>query len=508
MSKRKPFTVGVGLLAVLFGVVARAEKPNIVIIYADDMGYGEVQALNPDRCIVPTPHLDRLVAEGLSFDNGHSGASVCTPSRYALLTGRYAWRSPRTKGVGGGPNGCLIDADRLTIAGFLGQNGYDTCMIGKWHQGFSCKSDLPKSEWPKANKNQTQKNGVQLLPPVGATVVDSPVTRGFDHFFGFDSSGTMSTLVDDERVVKHVDFTQVMGELTRHATDYVKQRKNEKEPFFLYLPLNSPHLPVSPSSAWQGKSAIGSYGDFVMETDAAVGTVMDALRETELLENTLVIFSSDNGFADAGERVNRKLDGSKVNFHEVGHYPSAGWRDSKASLFEGGHRVPFIVRWPEGGVQSGTHSEALVCQTDFMATFAELLDESVPENAGEDSTSILAAMRGAPQARDHVVHHSFRGRFAITQGNWKLLFAPMGYEKWNASDEKEATLPPIQLYNLKDDPAEQNDLSAQFPEKVTSLTRLMDTLVVEGRSTPGTSQSNDRPINYRVEPKEQLYKKP
>ncbi len=289
-------------------VAAEPQRPNIVFILADDLGYGDVHCLNPQRGKIKTPHLDRLASEGMTFSDAHSGSSVCTPTRYGLLTGRYAWRTRLQQGVlDGGNDEPLIAKDRLTVGDFLKQHGYGTACLGKWHLGF--QSD---AQTEKATAQGKRKMGDSGLP-IGASIVGGPTTRGFDLFWGVSNARTMSSLIENERVIESVEPVDMLPRLSERAVQYIKsaavQRVNAEpadralqvgsattsKPFFLYLPLTSPHTPIVPSVQWRGKSGLGDYGDFVMQTDAVVGDVLAALEEHGLSENTLVVFSSDNG---------------------------------------------------------------------------------------------------------------------------------------------------------------------------------------------------------------------
>ncbi|VGO18023.1 sulfatase family protein [Pontiella sulfatireligans] len=488
----------VGLLTLccvsVFAEARSGQKPNIVIILADDMGYGEVQALNPDRCIVPTPNLDRLVHEGMTFTDGHSGASVCTPSRYALMTGRYSWRTLRTEGVGRGPTiygNCMIAPGRQTIGGFMKEQGYRTSYIGKWHLGFS--SGGPKAAPFDAKAAFGTDTHRPTLPGVGTRHKNTPFFHGFDYFYGYNTSGDLNTHVENDTIVKNCASSLVLKTLAEQAVKQVDSLSATDQPFLLYVAFNSPHLPVVPSAEWVGKSKLGIYGDFVMETDWAVGEVIRALKKNSILDDTMVLFSADNGFAPAGGNVNRDARADGKTFEELGHYPGGINRGHKAQLYEGGHRVPFILRWPQGGVKAGTTSDQIVCLTDLMATFADLLDADYPDNVGEDSLSMLPAIRGEKGLRDQVVHHSMKGNFAIRQGDWKLLFPGSG--------PKSDIIPPLELYNMKEDQSEATDLLGAKPEVVSGLIELIDGITKSGRSTPGEPQPLEREIDYRTTPK-------
>ena len=492
-----PLVVLSSLLTV-FPLMAVERKPNIVYILADDLGFGDVHCLNPQRGRIATPHLDQLAKDGMIFTDAHSGASVCTPTRYGLLTGRYAWRTRLQAGVlDGSDDPPLIAADRLTVASFLKQQGYNTAAIGKWHLGFGSQptvdADVPDKNAAKLLKKQGGKKSSPggLGLPVGTRIIEGPTARGFDYFWGCSNARTMSGLIENDKVIEKIEPLEMLPKLSRRAVDYVFQHAEAAKsgkPFFLYLALTSPHTPIVPSSEWQGKSGLGAYGDFVMQTDAVVGDVLTALEKSALADNTLVIFTSDNGCSPAAD---------VSGLEKQGHFPSAGFRGYKADIWDGGHRVPFLVRWP-GKVKAATQSAQVICHTDFMATCADLLDLPLPGTI-PDSVSILPALmeRDEKPLREAIVHHSIHGMFSIRQENWKLELCPGsgGWGKPGDGDAQALSLPPVQLYDMKSDPAETKNVQAGHPDIVAKLTALLEKYVNEGRSTPGSRQTNDVPIN-------------
>jgi len=480
--------------------LAAERKPNVVYILADDLGYGDVQCLNPTRGKIRTPQLDRLASQGMRFTDAHSGASVCTPTRYGLLTGRYAWRTRLQAGVFDGlKNPPLIAPQRLTVGKLFQQHGYTTAALGKWHLGFDPK--LPegntgpdkKQEKEPADGDDGKPPAGTLGMPVGTQILEGPVTRGFDYFWGCSNARTMSGLIENGRVIETIKPADMLPRLADRAVAYVTTQAaaaRAGRPFFLYLPLTSPHTPILPSPEWQGKSGIGDYGDFVMQTDAVVGRVLEALETKGLAEHTLVIFTSDNGCAPAA---------GTPDLEKQGHFASAAFRGYKSDVWEGGHRVPFLVRWP-GQVKAGSQSGALICHTDFMATAAEILGSPLPPDAAEDSVSFLPVLRGEerPPLREAVVHHSINGQFAIRQGHWKLEFCP-GSGGWGKPRDPAARtegLPGMQLYDLQADPAETNNRQAESPEITARLTALLTKYLADGRSTPGPPQANDVPVQH------------
>jgi arylsulfatase A len=457
-------------LKVTSAIAVEPQRPNIVFILADDLGYGDVSFLNPQRGKIRTPHLDRLASQGMTFTDAHSGSSVCTPTRYGLLTGRYAWRTRLQQGVlDGGNDEPLIARDRLTAGEFLRQHDYATACIGKWHLGF--QSDAKTAQ---ANKKMGQ-SGL----PVGASIVGGPTTRGFDMFWGVSNARTMSSLIENERVVESVLPVDILPRLGQRAVNYIESHAGSatSKPFFLYLPLTSPHTPIVPNAEWRGKSGLGDYGDFVMQTDAVVGDVLAAIEMHSLAENTLVFFSSDNGCSPAA---------GTDKLEQAGHFASERYRGYKADIWDGGHRVPLLVRWP-GKVEPGSRNSQLVCLTDFFATIAEILSHPLPEHAGEDSLSFLPALqrRDSQPQRQSVVHHSIQGKFAIRSGRWKLCLCS-GSGGWS----KDATQSP-QLYDMIADPEETTNAAEQHPEVVARLSADLKSIIEEGRSTPGNKLAND-----------------
>ncbi len=491
-------------------------KPNVVIILADDLGYADPSCYGGK---IPTPHIDRLAAGGMRFTDAHSPSSVCTPTRYGLLTGRYNWRSKLQRGVLGGLSPRLIEPGRMTIASMLEKEGYHTACFGKWHLGMDWVVKPGKTVSELSIEPRDQVFNVEY----GEPIANGPNSVGFHTYFGISASLDMVpyTFIENDHVVSlptedraflmmhgreqggrtrqgptapDFDAADVLPTLARKASEYIGGRAaaaKEGRPFFMYLPLASPHTPILPTAEWQGKSGINPYADFVMQTDWAVGEVLGALDRHELTRETLVIFTSDNGCSP------------QAKFDELaahGHHPSGPLRGHKADIFEGGHRVPFIVRWP-GRVSAGKESSQLLSFTDVMATVAEIVECERPANAGEDGFSFLGVLRGeAASARDHVVSHSVNGTFAIRRGPWKLVLAPDsgGWSQPRPGSKQAKGLPAVQLYHLGNDLGEQNNLQGQEPERVEELTALLEKLVAEGRSTPGPRQSNTGEVEIRV----------
>jgi arylsulfatase A len=502
-------TSALGAFALLGQRVASAQRPNIVLILADDLGFGDVHFLNPGHGRLATPNIDRLASDGMTFSDAHSGSAVCSPTRYGILTGRYAWRSRLQHGVLGPYDTPLISPGRFTLPAMLKSNGYATACIGKWHLGWN---------WPRADGKVA-----------GKVAFDRPVTGGptfvgFDSYFGTDVPNYPPyCFIENDRTVGIPSIPKprnmygsdgemlpgwrldaILPALTDRACDFVRRCSSDpKKPFFLYLPLTSPHTPLAVAESWRGKSGLGLYGDWVMQTDSSTGEVLRTLDQCGVRDNTLVIFTSDNGCAPYigvdHEAENTRL-GRVRELEEKGHYPSAGFRGYKSDIWEGGHRIPFVARWP-GVVKANSRNEHTICLTDILATCAEVVGARVPSEAAEDSVSFLPALRGgAPKSgREGIVHHSIGGQFAIRRGKWKLAVCA-GSGGWTEPTEAQAVkqgLPQVQLYDLDADPAERNNLSAQHPAEVNRLTRLLEHYVTAGRSTPGQPLTNDVTVNLR-----------
>ncbi len=498
----------------------KASPPNFVVILCDDLGYGDVSCLNP-KGKIPTPNMDKIAREGMSFTDAHSGSSVCSPTRYGLLTGRYAWRGRLKKGVLGGLSPRLIEPGRLSIAQMLKDRGYHTAVLGKWHVGMDWEILPGKSVTGLGIEPLSQNRNVDYTKPIR----NGPNSLGFDYFFGIAGSldmipygyihnNRLTGIPTGERdfalmfgkakgktrkgpAVPGFEAANVLDDLAEKAIGFISssnQQAKKGKPFFLYLPLASPHTPILPTDPWQGKSGLSAYADFVMATDDAIGKVVNALEKTGLSQNTLVIVTSDNGCSPQADFPAL----SKRN-----HHPSLSFRGTKADIFEGGHRVPFLVRWP-GVTKPGSQSDRLVCLTDLMATFAEITGESgamLPESAAEDSFGFVDALKGKglPGGRESIVHHSINGSFAIRQGAWKLALCPDsgGWSEPRPNTPMAIGLPRNQLYNLAEDIGETTNRISDLPAKAAALEKLLTSLVENGRSTPGAQQPNTTPVTLR-----------
>ena len=479
------------------GMAQRTSKPgrpNVVFILADDMGYGDVQALNPESKI-PTPHLNQLAKEGVIFTDAHSGAAVCTPTRYGVVTGRYCWRTRLKRGVLNGYSPHLIDPERLTVADVMKRSGYHTACIGKWHLGM----DLPV----------TEKNGEKCIDHT-ARIENGPNALGFDTFFGVTASLDMPpyVFIENDRVPQPVtaryrktdfpnysraglmaaDFSheKALDQLTRKAVDYLDARREGDSPFFLYFPLTAPHKPCLPAERFRGRTELGDYGDFVTQVDWVVGRIDEALKTNGLTDNTVLIYTSDNGsymYRQPEDKPDHVTQSSVQGFHRTNHQANYIWRGTKADIWEGGHHVPYLVRWP-GVVRPGTRCNETICLTDLMATCAEIAGFPLPSDAGEDSFSIVPLLQGRkpPAPRAPVIHHSGSGMFSLRRGKWKMVFGngsggrqrPRGkpFEK------------PYFLFDLERDPSETTNVIDAHPEIARRLTETLETIIDRGRSRP------------------------
>ena len=489
-------------LALMLAGLNAAEKPNIIVILADDQGFGDLGANNPQSKIA-TPNLDALARGGLRFTDGHTSSGVCTPTRYSLLTGRYHWRTKLQSGVLGGFSPPLIAKDRLTVAGMLKQQGYATGCFGKWHLGMS----FPLKNGGVADDGGNFSKSFQDAASVdyGRDILDGPVDHGFDTYFGISASLDMPPFVwiKDRRVTEIPSATKtwlrtgpagpkfeavdVLPSVMDHTIAFIEAQKkaDPTKPFFIYIPLNAPHTPIVPTKEFQGSSGISPYADFVKQVDHDVGRLLASLEKQGLTENTLVVFTADNGCSPAA---------NIPELQKAGHEPSYIYRGNKADLYEGGHRVPFLVRWP-AQVKPGV-SSALVGQLDFLATFADITGATVPAAMAEDSVSFLPVLRGdKSEVRQGIVSQSINGSFAIRDGQWKLLLSA-GSAGWSSPKPgpEEAGLPPVQLYDLSKDPGERKNLEAEFPERVAAMKAELEKLIARGRSTPGPELANDVPV--------------
>ncbi len=483
-------------------------RPNIVLILADDLGYGDVNVYNPESKIL-TPNLDKLARQGVRFVDAHTPCGVCSPTRYGLLTGRYPWRTELKTQVLWPWDRPLIEKDRLTLPKMLKAHGYHTAAFGKWHLGW----DWETTDGSKVNsqvrigdpqreiRNEFAKK-VRLDRPVR----EGPTTRGFDYYFGVDLPNFPPyTFIENERLLAAPTEQKpdsmfgwpgamtpgwklegVMPEITRRAVAHIKDRAARRDPYFVYFPMTAPHTPVAPAAEFTGKSKAGKYGDFVQQVDWSVGQVMDAIRDSGTAEDTVVVFTSDNG----PENLTYPL------LQEFEHGSQGPLRGAKRMLWEGGHRVPFLA-WGPGRVPEGRTEKEVICLTDMMATFAKLVGHKLPDAAAEDSYDVGAAMFGktAGQPRDKAireatVHHSMNNEYGLRQGDWVLIESeksahgaaepPWWKERFGVGKHSE----PAELFHLSEDLRETKNLYAQYPDRVRQMRALLERYKSEDRSAP------------------------
>jgi arylsulfatase A-like enzyme len=484
---------------------SKGRKPNIVFILADDMGIDSVSTLN-SKCGIETPYINKLITDGMTFTDAHSGSAVCSPTRYGVLTGRYSWRTRLKQGIINKWERPLIDKDRITVGSMLQARGYHTACIGKWHLGWN---------WLDAEGRPTEAlEKIDFTKPVKG----GPIERGFDYYFGDDVPNWPPYVwiendrlqgVPTDKMVKDPSngvssglampgwqFEDVLPTITQKCVDYVGQRAKEERPFFLYFAMTSPHTPINPSKRFRGKSGISKYADFLMETDWSVGQVVDALEKNRVSDNTLVIFTADNGTSPKCKFAELEQKGVRIR---------ENWRGHKADIWEGGHRVPFIAKWP-GVIRAGSISSEVISLVDFMATAAEIVGFKLGDNAAEDSISLVGAFRKdrrRESVREAIVCQSSRGYLAVRKGKWKAEFCG-GSGGWSdparESEARELGLPPVQLYDVEGDPKEQNNLYAKHPEVVDELLAILKRYVHRGRSTPGAQQTNEKPKHWKQLP--------
>lgn len=465
------------LLLLTGAFVSAAERnPNIVIIMADDLGYGDLSCYGATK--IKTPNIDRLASQGMRFTNAHSAASICSPSRYGLVTGRYPWRLHK-KG-----NGYKIEPGRMTIASLVKGEGYRTAAIGKWHLGYGRDWEKPLSPGPL-------EAGFDYH--FGVPTNHNDKYRAFveNHdFFGLKPGQSLRVVkgqaipsgLEKPRVEDQVDTT-----LTAKTVKFI--RDNAKQPFLIYFTPCAPHTHITPAAEFRGTSQAGLFGDYIQELDAHVGEITDTLDELGLTDNTLIFFTSDNGstpkdfkgtqnvklnLADDSGDIRTKFKSAKADAKLLGHVTNGPWQDGKGSPYEGGHRVPFIARWPEH-IATETASDQALCLTDLFATVAELLDVEVPDSAAEDSISALPTLLGKSssklRAMTFIQGDTKDNAIAVGSGSWKLIASK--------TDEKRRV---HQLYDLSTDPGEKNDVAADHPAVVKELVAALEKVEADGNS--------------------------
>ena len=495
--------VSVTLLVVFGCSLQAADKPNILIIYADDLGFGDLTCYNA-KSKIPTPHLDKLASTGGRFTDGHSSSGICTPSRYALLTGRHHWRD--FHGIVNAFGGSVFTPERLTLPEMLQSKGYHTACIGKWHLGWDWNA-IRTPGTPRTN-GKKKRNGPDDFD-WSKRIPDGPLAHGFDHYFG-DTVINFPPYawIEDDKMAQVPDTMMdtktwpkikegnwecrpgpmvtgwnpydVLPTLTDKGVAYIESRKGKDEPFFLYFALPCPHAPIIPNDTYDGKSGAGPYGDLVVETDAMIGRLLAALDKAGVADNTIVVFTADNGPEHYAYARDAKF----------GHWSAHPLRGLKRDIYEGGHHVPFIVRW-SGIVKPGSTHDVLVSQIDLMATFASALGAKLPNDAAEDSHDMLPYLRGeSDHVRNIHVHNTYANQFAIRDGDWLLIDAKTGYRSRGYPDwEKRHGYPgddkqPVELYNLRDDLGQRNNVAKKDPARVKYMQTLLAKIHKAGRSRP------------------------
>ncbi|NND33077.1 MAG: arylsulfatase [Saprospiraceae bacterium] len=480
----------------------RNQRPNIIVLYADDMGYGDLGIQNPDSKI-PTPNLDQLAQEGMLFSDAHSSSGICTPSRYALLTGRHHWRDFHDIVGPMGPS--VFTADQYTMPEMLRNNGYNTACIGKWHLGWDWESIRIKSY--TTLDSMMLFGRMKYFYPSQAynwnlPIPDGPLAHGFDYYFG---DGTINfppyAWVENDRVLQEPtvtmttpvgmalegnwearpgpaledwDFFKVLPSLTEKAVAYVQRQKDQEKPFFLYMPFPSPHAPIIPNEEFRGKSLAGPYGDFVFQTDWCAGQILKALDDIGETGNTIVIFTADNGPERyAYDRI-RNFD----------HHSSAPFRGLKRDIYEGGHHVPFIVRWPNK-VEAGAVCDEVISQVDILQTIASIIGAELPSGLAHDSHDFSRVWLGEnynTPIRSATTQNTFKDRYALRMGDWVYINHKSGYHTnvpdWVTDKFGYAPLADsVQLYNLKDDIGQKNNLAGIMPEQVIDMQEKLELIL-------------------------------
>lgn len=489
-------------------------RPNVILIFADDLGIGDLSCFNPCSQL-RTEHIDALAAQGMRFTDAHATSALCTPSRYGLLTGRYNWRSALKYAAVNGYTRHLIEDGRATLGTLFKRAGYKTAVIGKWHLGLDWDIDehltdaysvsntgfmrmpVPEIDYAKPVKNGPSAYGFDYsyvtpgsldIPPYVFLENDRVVEPPLGHSGVDDYPHTRSTVTDpaDKRFYTwpggetSVDYVHknVVPDSAGRVLDCIEDYAAADDPFFIYYPMHAPHIPCLPTDEFAGKSKIGPYGDMVLMIDDIVGRIMAKLCELGIEDNTIVMFASDNG--------------SENSYPQFGHEPSYIYRGHKGDIWDGGHRIPWILSWP-GHVKPGMAASQTVSLTDAYSTFAEILDIALEDDEAEDSFSLSSLLRGdTKQIRDYTVHSSGNGYFAIRKGKWKLEMCPYAGSMADRNVDL-ASLPPTQLYDMEADPGETNNLVNEHPDIVEELTQLLTDCVFSGRSTAGAKGKNTGP---------------
>ncbi|MDB4815611.1 arylsulfatase [Akkermansiaceae bacterium] len=497
------------IFSIIFVGIAWAKQPNVLILYADDLGFGDLGCYNK-KSRIPTPNLDRLASESVRFTDGHSSSGICTPSRFAMLTGRHHWRD--FHGIVNAFGGSVFKPERLTLPEMLKEKGYKTAAIGKWHLGWNW--DAIRNKEVRAITVQEGRRKKQQLGPEAfdwtKSIPNGPLDHGFDYYFG-DTVINFPPYcwIENDKVVKAPDTHMQTGKwkkikeggwecrpgpmvtgwdpyeniptTTKKGVDYIKEAAKAEEPFFLYFAYPAPHAPIIPNDEFDGKSKAGPYGDFVYETDHSIGQLLQALKDSGQAENTIVIFSADNGPEHYAYARDAKFD----------HWSAHPFRGLKRDAYEGGHHVPFMVKYP-GVTMAGTVNDALVSQIDIMATLASVVGYDLPDkNAAEDSHDLLPLLKGQVKSiRTSHIHNTFDHTWAFREGDWVLVTGKSGHhsrvtKEWlKKHDYPETESKQPRLFNLRKDIGQRNDLAAKHPEKVKAMEASLARIREQGYSAP------------------------
>lgn len=455
-------------------------RPNVILILADDLGYGDVHANNPGSRL-RTKALDALAASGMRFTDAHTPSSVCTPTRYGLLTGRYCWRSRLKRGVLNGYSPPLIEADRQTMGDLFSGSGARTAIVGKWHLGLGWVREGKEIDYSKPVTHGPMQLGFDeslIIPasldfPPYVYLADGRVT---DTTMVVQKPGRFPAFLRKGPRSKDLVMADVLDRLTERSLGFIRANAAKKQRFFLYFPLTAPHKPLLPHQRFRGKSGLGDYGDFVLQVDDCVGRILSAVDEAGITKDTMIVVSSDNGsymYRLPPDKKPDHVESSRIAGYRVEHHrPNGIYRGTKADIWDAGHRVPLIVRWP-GHVPAGQVEPRIVCLTDLMATFAELLGEPIAEGMAQDSVSFLPTLLGKSQpARPALVHHSVAGMFAIRQGRYKLIAGNGSGGRERPKGKPFAR--PYRLSDMEADPEEARDHLSEHPEVAHELERLLD----------------------------------
>lgn len=516
------------------------KQPNVILMFVDDLGIGDVSAFNPEAQF-KTRNIDRLAARGMRFEDSHATSALCTPSRYGLLTGRYNWRSRLKSSVLPGDSEALIEKGRRTLAHLFQDQGYRTAAVGKWHLGLdwalkpekdykAYHVDPSQYQDPKYQKGRKHRFGNGSYdPPVRGTDIDyskpisyGPNQLGFDYFFGTPASTDQGPFVyvENDRVVDpptmltgtevldrwsatmqrswelgvtspEVSPYQIPVDMQNKVMELLEDFTQEEKPFFLYYPCHLVHGALLPREEFEGTSGVGIYGDFVLQLDSYVGEIIDFLDKKGIFDDTVFIFTSDNGVSGVADLE---------HLRNLGHDSSAGYRGHKMYIWEGGHREPTIVSYPQM-IEAGSVSSQMVCHADFYRSFADFFGVSLEDTEAEDSVSNVKLWAGEDEpVREDMVHSSGSGGLSIRQGKWKLIFVEGGGAvplDWENEASLRTIFRPTELYNLEEDWQEQNNVINDHPDRVQELQALLGKYIREGRSTPGLPQRDQGDLPYK-----------